>query len=271
MICKSLILGILFSIGIFAIKSGLGLHYYLSKTPSGKRRAMVLALFFLAYLSLFILSQQLLARIDLVRHMNTIQTFIQSGMLIHLVMAGLLTLWGLHLLRHSQHNFQGEPTPNLQSDSDNNFQGEYTNKRHTRAWLMLVIPCPVCVTVIFISLGFMTACFPDTPMLTMLLLFFCFLLINGLTLFIMGAGKWNRNSSPEALLGSAMLLISAYFLLSVTIMPQFADADKVYRLSLSTSEIPFQQIQHLFLFIACVGMTFISGFTYTYLHIWRKP
>ena len=39
------------------------------------------------------------------------------------------------------------------------------------------------------------------------------------------------DSTPESLLGGSMLFISAYFILSVIIMPQFADIDKIYRMA----------------------------------------
>ena len=41
MVWKSLILGVVFSIGVFAVKCGVGLQYYILKTPSKKKRAGV--------------------------------------------------------------------------------------------------------------------------------------------------------------------------------------------------------------------------------------
>jgi len=247
MACKSLILGIIFSVGIFAVKSGVGLHYYLSKTETGKSKTATLTIYAASYLALFLVSGGILSRIDIIRHMEIVQAFIRSGMVVHLIIAGCLSLWGIRLLRQNR-------------DAD----------RASRGWLMLVVPCPVCAIVIFCSLGFLTACFPDSMLAATLLLFLVFLMINGFTVLVLTGGTRHHNRPPELVLGSAMLLIAVYFLLSVTVMPQFADADKIYRMALASAGDSSPRFQHMFLFAAGTAMIFVSGFAFKSIAIRRK-
>ncbi|GBC62546.1 hypothetical protein DENIS_3518 [Desulfonema ishimotonii] len=246
MACKSLILGIIFSIGIFAVKSGVGLQYFLSRTPSARAKTGAWLIFALTYLSVFGASGLILAKLDLMNHLTAIQAWIQSGMTIHLIMAGMLLLWGIRLLRQ---------------------RDDVQTKSH--GWLLLAIPCPVCATAIFLSLGFLTACYPDRPVMTAGLLFLVFLTINLATVWVMSAGTRTQDTPPEVVLGGAMLLIAVYFLLSVTVMPQFADADKIYRMSLASSETPPEQLRHLAFFGLCIVITFMSGFGSAFLNIRR--
>ncbi|MEZ4524382.1 MAG: DUF2162 family putative transporter [Desulfobacterales bacterium] len=248
--CKSLILGIVFCIGIFAVKSGVGLHYYLSRTASARAKTGAWTVFSLTYFSLFCASGFVLEKLDLMQHMAALQAWIQSGMIIHLVMAGLLLLWGLRLLR--EHGRKHE-----------------TMHGKSRGWLLLAIPCPVCATVIFLSLSFLTACYPDGLSTAALCLFFVYLSVTLATVRVMAAGSKGQNASPEVILGGAMMLIAVYFLLSVTVMPQFADADKIYRMSLASSENSPQAFDDLIFFALFIALTFAGGFAFTLLNIWR--
>lgn len=234
---RSLILGILFSIGIFALKGGVGLSYYLSGTVSKRAKAGVCSLYALSYLLVFLISALILEKIDLIRHLDVIQGFVQSGMLVHFIMACMLVVWGVCLLRRT-----GKPA------------------RKSRGWLLLAVPCPVCMTVIFFSVGFLMTCFPDSGKTVTLLIYGAFILINLIGLALMGFWKKRRETSPESLLGGAMLLIAFYFLLSVTVMPQFADAEEIYRMALRPSDTATIQPRHLFFFLICIVATFSGGF-----------
>ncbi len=237
MVYKSLILGILFSIGIFAIKGGIGLSYYLFQRVSKPVKAGVCLLYAGSYLLIFLASDMILKKIDLIRHFTAVQNFVQSGMLIHLIMAGMLIIWGVVLLKQ-------DSTPH----------------RRSMGWLLLAAPCPVCATVIFFSVGFLITCFPDFSMGVTLALYTAFIMLNLLTVLVMAFWKTHLDTPAESLLGGAMLLIAAYFFLSVTIMPQFADADKIYRMAMYQSDSTVEQTRHLFLFITCIAALFLGGF-----------
>ena len=208
MLYKSLVLGILFGIGIFAAKSGVGLSYAVSRTRRLRAKAGILLSFALIYALVFLLAGLLLYRIDPVHHLVAIQTFLQSGMVVHVTLAGLMMAWGWLLLKQRP-----------------------TSPAASRGWLMLVLPCPVCAAVIVFSAAFGVSLFPDHGLVIVSGLYLAFVLVS--MLFMVLSHRFRRVSgqSHEAFLGGAMWLMATYFMLSVTIVPQFADLDKVYRLA----------------------------------------
>jgi predicted transporter len=152
-------------------------------------------------------------------------------------MAALLMIWGLVLLRKND---------GFRNDS--------------KGWLMLAIPCPVCMIVILFSVGFLITLFPDAPGSVAVVFYLAFLLINLLT---MGAIYFYRKTStisPEYLLGGAMMLIAAYFFLSVTIIPQFDDVEKVYRLAMYKGRMQPAETLHLIPFSILIISAFIGGY-----------
>jgi predicted transporter len=241
---KSLILGIVFSLGIFAVKSGVGLSYYMSRTTSTRARIGSWAGFAVTYLLVFAAAGFILEKVDLMRHLEAIQKWIQSGMLVHLLMAGMMMLWGVRLLRNN---------------------GAFSTQ--SKGWLLLAIPCPVCATAILFSLGFLVAVYPDSLWMTAALLYGIFVLISLLAGRMMAAKK--PRTSPESLLGAVMLIIAAYFFLSVAVMPNFADIDKIYRMACSSPKAPQPHIPHLLVFLAVVVATFLSGFSVAFYRIRR--
>ncbi|MGD9221617.1 MAG: DUF2162 family putative transporter, partial [Desulfobacteraceae bacterium] len=132
---QSLILGVLAGIGIFAVKSGVGISYVVLRQERIRTKAAGFIIFAMVYGFVFATAAWILPKIDPVRHLAAIQSFIQSGMLVHLAMAGLMMGWGLVLLKQNT-----------------------ASQSKSRGWLMLAVPCPVCVTVIFFSAGFLITC-----------------------------------------------------------------------------------------------------------------
>lgn len=234
---KSLILGVLFSIGVFAVKSGAGLQYGLAGAKTNRRRRLTWAGFAAVYGLVFAAALWLLESVDLLRHLPAIQTWLQSGMLVHLLMAAMLLLWGIRLLRRKE-----------------------ARGNRTRAWLLLVMPCPVCATVVLISLAVLLALQPEAPVLTTGLFYGAFLLIAWATAHILGNKDAGKNTSPEFLLGGAMIFIAVYFLLSVTLMPQFTDADKIYRMALASSKAPPQPVDAVVFYGFSASAAFAAGF-----------
>lgn len=210
---KSLIIGVIFTIGVFAFKNGVGLYYFLSRETRLKFRLLFFLIYCAIYLFIFVLSSLILQKIDIMNSVESIQTFFKSGMFIHMIMASLLLIWGVILVKRQK-----------------------IKKHITHAWLLMVIPCPVCITVIFFSASFLIAFFPDSVNLAVLSTYAGFIIINIAAMLIMSLWKALSDSTPEAILGSLMLMISIYFFLSVIIMPQFSDLDKIYRLATYKSE-----------------------------------
>lgn len=154
-------------------------------------------------------------------------------MTLHWLAAAFLFLWGLFLLKSAPDNNCG---------------------RGSRGWLALIIPCPVCLSVILMSAAGLALYFPDHSGQALAGLFVAFALlacVSGLVL-ILGRkpnhqsesdrleGKFVEPDQPggdwEQTLGLAMMLMAAYFIISALVIPQFADISKVYRLAAYAGE-----------------------------------
>ncbi|MFH0730998.1 MAG: DUF2162 domain-containing protein [Pseudomonadota bacterium] len=206
---KSLFIGILFSVGIFGIKAGAGLHYRLCRESRTGMRWGVYLGFAVLYGILFAGIGAGLRHIDILSDFGWIQRFLSGGMWVHFVIACMMLIWGVGLLKSR----------------------DGTVGRASLGWVALIMPCPVCLTVIGISVAFILAVFPNAATESVLMFYLAFVALAFLTTALMGKfGKW-FGRSPEALLGSAMTIISAYFLLSIWIMPQFSGLEEVYRLA----------------------------------------
>jgi len=235
---KTLFIGIVFAMGMFALKSGVGLHYLLTRKQGKITRSVFLALFALTYLLLFLGCSYILQRIDLVAHFATIQKFMQSGMLVHIAMAAGLAAWGIILLKRK----------------------EQISAHASYGWLALVVPCPVCLTVIFLSVAFLVAYFPDAGYLAVTWAYCVFM---GIALFtVLGMTLWGIKSAstPEADMGAAMLIIAVYFFLSVVIMPQFGEMDSIYGIAAYKGEKQTIKIGELSLLYAIMAALFAAGF-----------
>jgi predicted transporter len=251
MLYKSLILGVLFSIGIFAVKSGVGIAYVAGQNKRKRDVARIVLMYALAYGAVFGIAALILPRIDPVRHLGAIQTFIQSGMIVHLAMAALMMAWGILLLKHKR------PSSIIHSG-------------HSRAWLLLVLPCPVCMTVIWLSSAFLITFFPDHPVWVELTLYLTFVTVGLVSMIILRGFGQRSTLSSEATLGAAMLLMAAYFLVSVTVMPQFGDLDKVYRLASLPDDRPSRNPTHLIVMMVTTLTAFGAGFWMTSIKTRRR-
>jgi len=251
---KSLILGLFFSIGIFGIKSGIGLQYlfYQQKSLSGK--IVFFLLFASVYFCIFMGCAQILNRIDILRYFEMIQTFFKSGMFIHIMMAVLMTIWGIRLLKRDDHSHQA-----------------------SYGWAVLAVPCPVCVTVIFFTVAFLLSYFLDSGNAAVLSAYAGFVGIdsgnaavlsayagfvgiNLLTVILLSFWQTRSNSTPESFLATAMLIIAAYFFLSVIVMPQFGDLDKIYRMAQYKGENRMIDIKHTVSLYVLIAASFSVGF-----------
>ncbi len=229
---KTLILGLFVSFAAFALKAGGGLAYLFSTRETAKDRAFAAALFALVYALVFFLAGLILSGIDLTAHMDQFQTFFKSGMFMHFALALLLIIWGARLVS----------TP---GKSGNALQGVRQDKRGTksvapgephsttRGWIPLVIPCPVCFTVILLSVAFLHILYPGHPGLLWALYLFFVLVSLGVAWPLSFAMD---RFSPEPMLGTLMLYLSAYFLLTIFMVPAFSDLDKIYRISLPDAQ-----------------------------------
>jgi predicted transporter len=205
---KTLFIGIVFAMGIFAVKSGVGIHYLLTQAGERKNRFTRLSLYSLVYLFLFLACAYVIDRIDIIAYFETLQKFIKYGMILHVLMAGGLLIWGILLLRNS-----GMPS------------------KGKNAWVALIVPCPVCISVVFLSLSFLISYFPNAVHVAAISTYLAFMAIVLITHTAMAFRRNNSKEAPELTVGTAMVLIAVYFFLSIIILPQFGNVDRIYRLA----------------------------------------
>ncbi|MBU1170948.1 MAG: DUF2162 domain-containing protein [Proteobacteria bacterium] len=213
----SLILGMVFSMGLFAAKGGMGMAFGTLGTRV-RFKALGMSAFALAYALVFLATGLVLRHPDILAHLDEIQNLLQSGMLIHGIMAILMSAWGLVLLKKTSHA-----------------------EKQSRGWLLLVVPCPVCAASILFSAAFFLSLFPDRHLSTIIVLYL-FFVMTSLIVMVMTKTRPGGNRSPESLLGGTMLLIAAYFIISVTVMPHVGELDSVYRLARYRSTTPWPDI-----------------------------
>ena len=205
MLLKSLILGLIFSLGIFALKVGLGAHYFLSGTSRSRDKVLFLSGLALGYLGLFLVGYFLIQMLSASTYISIFQRGFQYGMLLHLLMATLLIVWGILILR-----------------------ADYSERSRSLGWLPLVIPCPLHMSVILLCLVFLLTSFPQGAWISVIGLYLGFLCLVFFTLLILRL--FPTRGRQKELLGWGMLFIAAYFFLAIIIMPQFQDVEEIYRL-----------------------------------------
>ncbi len=246
---KTLFIGIVFAMGIFAVKSGVGIHYLLTlKEKRARRVSFLLILYALVYLSLFLSSAYVIHRIHIIQYFETIQRFLEYGMVLHVLMAAGLMIWGVLLLRGS-----GKPA-----------KGQH-------AWIALMVPCPVCITVIFLSLSFLISYFPEAVHLAAFSAYLAFMGIVAATFIIMAVWRYGARRAPESTMGTAMVLIAAYFLLSIIILPQFGNVGSIYRLAAYKTETHMLGAAEMVLFTGIAGVFLVWGFVRMTKKLKGKP
>ncbi len=200
---KALLLGLAFTVGIFAVKSGAGLAYPLARMTTRRHRGAIVVLFMLGYLPLFALAWFLVVRFDFPAHLQTVITLVKHGMIVHFFLALLLLLWGVVLLSRRE------------AATD-----------RSRGWLLLALPCPVCFSVILCSAALLHSLFADDGWILVWLCGGYLVVALGSALLLM-----RSQGRSERRLGGLMLSAALYFIITVVVVPQFNDLERIYRLS----------------------------------------
>jgi predicted transporter len=208
---KSLVLGLVFGLGVFAVKSGIGLGALIGAIDQPRRRRLAALGHLLAYLILFGLGALLLRQISLVDYFPRVQSLFRVGTTLHLLLAVALGGWGLALL----------------------FGHRTKTGWQRRGWLLLSLPCPVCATVIVLETALVMQFFPHRALLAVAAMATGFVSVQFLTALVLRRGlrqTGKEEGGGERTLGLLMVLLSAYFVLAACLMPQFAQIDRIYRL-----------------------------------------
>ncbi len=200
--------GLAMALGIFAFKTAVGEFYFFSVAPSPARRVLFLAVTQGLYLMLFAAAFVVLEAFDLFALAGDSMKFLEAGTLLHVLLCVGLLIWGVRLLSRRE---------------DDALHGI-----DSRGWLLLAVPCPVCMTAVFLVCAFARMLFPGAGMVLYLGIPFFFLLANlAFLLVLWSCGKWFA-IRPLRLTGAVMIVIALYFLLILLVAPQFQDVGKLY-------------------------------------------
>lgn len=234
---KSLLLGLVFALGIFSVKSGCGISYLLSTRATYFGKGATLATVTLTYLALFVASWHISSSIDLVSHFNRLKRLFESGMALHMLMACGTLVWAISLLKKDE-----------------------TSHLKRLGWITLVVPCPVCASVIFFITGFLVALFPGQSLVAVLAAYAVYLVITVLVIGLLALSSRFTETAPERTLGLAMLFISAYFFLSILVAPHFAELERIYRVARYSSQQSAGNVQGGIAFGIIFLVSFATGF-----------
>ncbi len=195
---------------MFALKAGAGFGYLFSRPLSPGRRLYPFLAYALFMGAFFLLAHALGGRIDRVSGLGLFQLAASYGMHVHFLVASGLLAWGISVL----------------------LRDEASSRGGTRAWLLLSLPCPVCLTVIFLDVAMLSALFPRSLAVSTLLPCLFFVLVAGLSgLAFKRAAGMQSAGSPEHLVGWTMIFAAAYFVSAMLLIPHYKEAHSVFDLS----------------------------------------
>jgi len=237
---KAVFIGLVFSILAFAVKGGMGLAF---RSGLGDRRGMRLMVpgYFAAYGVLFA-AGTLIARSGFIhRHMEAFLKIAETGVLLHLALAGGLLVWGMALLKR-----------------------DIKGCGKTRASWLLLVPCPVCLAVILTTTAVLYAVFPHGGMLPALAAYGIFAAISMVTMvsvaMISRIAKGVEDSSPLHRLGTVMVLLASYFIATLCITPHVSAIPSIYAIaSRDASGPPLPGVHKAVIAGICIVL-FVSGY-----------
>ncbi|MFW6044284.1 MAG: DUF2162 domain-containing protein [Planctomycetota bacterium] len=207
---QTLVLGLILSLGVFAVKNGFGFSFYWNQTDSVWRKWSLAGGHAMTYLLIFMGAGFVLKYVMSDAVLSTIVPLMKGGMYVHFIMAVFMLIWAILLLRR-------RPSSEQHGSS--------------RAWLLLVVPCPVCLTVVFLSSSILTTVIPGSTWVVVGLGFGVFSLITLVAAMLGGLYLRRRDMDAHSLLGGTMLGIAAFFILTICMAPHFQSLEEIYRLA----------------------------------------
>ncbi len=209
-------LGLALALGIFAFKTAVGAYYFGAVHRSSGRRLGFAGAMAGLYLALFVAAFVILEKFDLFRFAGDSMKFLRTGVVLHLVLAAGLLVWGIRLLSRRD--------------------GECLGRADAAGWLLLAAPCPVCASAIFLVCAFARMLFPESEAVLRIVAPLFFLLAN----LVFLAGLWLAGKffalRPLDLAGRMMVFTALYFLLILLVAPQFQEAGKLYAAAAATRQ-----------------------------------
>lgn len=189
--------GMLFSLGIFALKVGLGLGY-------GRVGSKGIALTLGGYMGLF-----MLIAVAAERLMRVLQPILAKGAWLHTLLAAGMIAWGMVVILGRRHEHQADRQ----------------RERPLRARLLMLVPCPVCLTAMTFSIWAALNTIKLPPLLTGLCLGSAFALM---ALLVALVAKPRSGAASETSLGMAMIVVGLYFIASLFLPAKIEAARGMY-------------------------------------------
>ncbi|SCY37523.1 DUF2162 family putative transporter [Desulfoluna spongiiphila] len=209
---KSLIAGLVFTMGIYAAKCGIGLACGWAEQGNKGRQFTFLGAAALAYTLLFAGSYLLLTRVNLLNQLLIVEHLVKWAMAVHAAMASLLLVWGTALLK--------KPS---------------TETGPVRGWLLFALPCPVCMGVILLTVAFVISFFPETAFAMTAMAWGVFAVVASAGFFI-ARGLGERFDTPHHVMGTMMVFAALWFLLTVLVVPHVSELPDVFAMASSATD-----------------------------------
>ena len=222
---KALVAGLIITLGVFAVKAGVGFGY-LAAGQHGLKRASVAVVGYALLMGLvFWLAAWLMGSGLLDLATDLVKVLATQGMYVHFAMGAGLLAWGVFILTRPEGTQDACRMPTEKCATPASQPG-------SKAWLLLSAPCPMCLTVIFLDVGLLSGLFPEDPWRALVHPYLAFI---SLTL----AATWatilfsrRAGTRPDHMIGWAMILCASFFAMNVVVLPHFQEAKTLYNLSL---------------------------------------
>jgi len=216
-----LIFGSIISLGAFAIKVGFGLGF-------GKVSYKNIILTYIIYFIIFVIlaiSSQTFYRVFMI--------ILKKGVYMHALMSVGLILWGSYAIK--------------------NIGCSCRYKHHT---MLLLLPCPVCITAIGYSTWAASSIVKINPFLTGIGMGVIFISVSFMFFII---ARIQRNREPSVSLGLSMIGIGLYFLAALIIPSKIEEGKQVFYYFVSDNK-NIIILQDLFGVILILSAAFLAGF-----------
>lgn len=228
-----LFLGLLLSMGMFAVKAAVGGWHCVSLY----NRRWLLPILLLPYILLFEASFWLLRTIGLERLSAFSLRYFGFGVVLHLLTCVGLFVWGYRLLVRDE-----------------------THCENDRSWLLLAVPCPVCASAVLLSCVMAQLLIPEASTHLRYALPLAFL-----TMYFGTFGAlwlFRRLSGVDALhlAGWMMLLLAAYFVLLLLMSPQWSQLDHIHAVASHSQPPAVSCSSFMWLLVAFIGVFVVGVF-----------
>lgn len=201
--------GMFFSLGVFALKVGFGLSLGGSKY---KQVLIALSIYMALFVMIAYFSQRLI---------GFLLPVLSSGQYIHLLMAAGLFIWGILLIRK-----QGDRVTHKIEFKNSKLK---TFHKSLSPSLLLMLPCPVCLSAMTFSVWSALSFIKLPPLLIGLGLGSFFSAMSLLFVFLTRLLSRYSSLRQESFLGLSMAGIGLYFLASLFIPARVEEAKGVYQ------------------------------------------